>query len=117
MRNVLRVNLALVALVALFTLAQASFPPDTEFTNDGCTFWFDGDWWECCEAHDLDYWLGGSYADRVVSDAKLQRCISRKGHPVMAWLMHAFVRPLGACWIPWAHRWGAGWNWPQCGPR
>lgn len=114
MRNVLRTFAALVALVALVAFAQESVP-DTEFKTDGCTFWFDGNWWECCEAHDLDYWKGGSYADRAVSDAKLQRCVARKGHPVQAWVMHTFVRALGGCWIPWSYRWGSGWPWPQCG--
>lgn len=115
MRNVLRVFAALIALVALVELAHGRETPPREFVSDGCTFWFDGNWFECCEAHDLDYWTGGSYADRVVADAKLERCVARKGHPVQGWLMHLFVRALGGCWVPWAYRWGSGWPWPQCG--
>ena len=103
-------------ILATLVLAAAMTLPPADFRSDGCTLWFDGNYYECCEAHDLDYWLGGSYADRLVSDAKLARCVARKGHPFMGWLMHEFVRPLGTCWIPWSHRWGAGWSWPQCGP-
>lgn len=115
MRNVLRVFLTVLAILALIEFAHGRETPPSEFVSDGCTFWFDGNWVECCEAHDLDYWAGGSYADRVVSDAKLERCIARKGHPVQAWLMHTFVRLLGWCWVPWDYRWGSGWPWPQCG--
>lgn len=109
---------ALILALVLVVPARAQMPtPPRPFVSDGCTGWFDGDWWECCEAHDLDYWYGGSYFDRQYSDAKLARCVARKGHPVHAWLMHYFVRGLGFCYAPWSARWGAGWPWPQCGPE
>lgn len=117
MRNVLRVFATVLVLLALIEFAHGAAPtPPLAFRSDGCSYWFDGNWYDCCYAHDLDYWIGGTFADRAVADAKLQRCIARKGQPVNAWLMHTFVRALGGCWIPWSHRWGAGWPWPQCGP-
>lgn len=91
--------------------------PPVEFKSDGCTAWFDGNWWPCCEAHDLSYWYGGTSTERMVADAKLARCVQERSNVVNAWLMHTFVRIFGACWLPAPFRWGYGWPWPQCGPE
>ena len=94
---------------------QAPLPPN-EFKSDGCSYWPDGDWGECCIRHDLIYWQGGSRSERGIADTTLKTCVSDTGHPVAAGLMYAGVRVGGVWWLPTSFRWGFGWNYPQYGP-
>ena len=50
---------------------SALIKTDYDFHFDGCSKWFDGNWRQCCYTHDLAYWMGGSYWQRVKADAKL----------------------------------------------
>lgn len=49
--------------------------PDLPFLTDGCSMWLDGTWQQCCVEHDMDYWCGGSEADRWESDRELAQCV------------------------------------------
>ena len=57
------------------------------FTTDGCSEFPDGTpahknlWLKCCVAHDIKYWAGGSYNDRLNADLELRYVCSRLASP------------------------------------
>lgn len=81
-------------------------PP--EFIGDGCTFFPDGDYADCCLAHDRDYYRGGTKAERKASDKRLSRCIRGKGHKYISKLMYFGVRLGGGSWLRAPFSWGFG---------
>lgn len=89
------------------------------FTSDGCSAFPDGTlmqkelWLECCTAHDIAYWKGGTYMERMDADIKLQECVSKLGEDGIALLMLAGVRVGGSPFFPTTFRWGYGWKYPR----
>lgn len=83
--------------------------PTYEFTTDVCSWSPDGTWGACCVAHDMDYWCGGSYWERIQSDARLAQCV---GGP-RGFIMNVVVRAMGAAILPTPFRWGYGRTWPE----
>ena len=85
------------------------------FTSDGCSRFPDGTsgqrelWFECRTQHDIAYWRGGTYAERIAADHDLQQCVERAGEPEIAQLMLAGVRVGGTPYLPTSFRWGYGW--------
>ena len=86
------------------------------FTSDGCSAFPDGTfsqpslWSECCFKHDIAYWKGGSFAEKVAADNALAQCVSRTGSPKTAWLMLKGVKMGGSAYLPTSFRWGYGWQ-------
>lgn len=68
----------------------------------------DGDYGECCIAHDRDYFVGGTKAERKASDKRLRDCVRAKGHKYIAPLMYLGVRIGGVSFLPTPFRWGFG---------
>ena len=103
-------------LAVVFAVSCAAKSPSlTPFKTDGCTFFPDGDWVECCIEHDKEYWEGGSYEERVEADKKLAACVESKGHSsTLSGLMYFGVRAGGPCLLPLPFRWGYGHPWPSC---
>lgn len=68
-----------------------------KFTSDGCTFAPELGT-PCCEMHDYLRRYKPIDPDTrkpitaTTADKLLYRCISKKGHPVLAWFYWAFVR-------------------------
>ena len=87
--------------------------PPHRFTTDGCSLWPDGNWVDCCVAHDIAYWCGGSCDDRKDADEALQRCIRDQGRGALGTTMYVGVRLGGLPWSPAPFRWGYGWDWPH----
>lgn len=94
--------------------------PDYPFSSDGCTMFPDGHWRKCCVAHDRDYWMGGTLAERKASDQRLrdcvdEACLQERWSMWGAWLlsraMYVGVRAFGRLPIRRA-RWGFGWKFP-----
>lgn len=89
------------------------------FTSDGCSSFPDGTfehkelWLQCCTAHDVAYWKGGTYNDRLEADKALQMCVHNVGEPEIALLMLAGVRVGGSPLWPTTYRWGYGWPYPK----
>lgn len=81
-------------------------PPD--FKGDGCSLWPDGDYGDCCLAHDRDYYRGGTKAERKASDKRLRDCVRAKGHKYISRMMYIGVRIGGVSWLPTPFRWGFG---------
>ncbi|MDP5238689.1 hypothetical protein Q9Q94_04070 [Uliginosibacterium sp. 31-16] len=104
-----------VLLLAVWASAHAEAP--APFSTDGCSEFPDGTpsqktlWRDCCVAHDLAYWAGGSYAERMTADRELERCVGAVGEPAIAALMLAGVRVGGSPFWPTRFRWGYGWPW------
>lgn len=89
------------------------------FESDGCSLFPDGTltqqelWLTCCQQHDFDYWKGGTYQERLVSDKNLKQCVANVGQPEIAQLMLAGVRVGGTPYFPTKFRWGYGWSYPR----
>jgi hypothetical protein len=85
------------------------------FTTDGCSVFPEGTpeqqslWAECCISHDLAYWKGGTYDERLIADKDLEACVAKLGEPEIAKLMLAGVRVGGSPYFPTSYRWGYGW--------
>ncbi len=81
------------------------------FKSDGCSLFPDGDYLDCCVAHDKAYYVGGSWTKRWRADKKLFKCVvAKKGlkHKIIAPLMWLGVRVGGVHWLPTSFRWGFG---------
>lgn len=84
-------------------------------TIDGCSAFPDGTieqqslWVGCCIKHDIAYWQGGTYNQRLEADKALEQCVSQVGEPEIARLMLTGVRVGGSPYFPTSFRWGYGW--------
>lgn len=89
------------------------------FASDGCSGFPDGTprqqvlWRRCCVTHDVAYWMGGTYQQRVEADEQLKMCVEEVGEPEIAQLMLAGVRVGGTPYLPTSFRWGYGWPYPR----
>ena len=89
------------------------------FTTDGCSSFPDGTieqqslWVNCCIRHDLAYWKGGTYDERLEADEGLESCVATIGEPKIASIMLAGVRVGGSPFFPTHYRWGYGWPYPR----
>ena len=102
-----------IVLIGLLTdIAIADIKP---FTSDGCSAFPDGTieqknlWLSCCEDHDVAYWVGGSFDERLAADKSLEACVEQVGEPEVAKLMLLGVRVGGSPYLPTKFRWGYGW--------
>lgn len=90
------------------------------FTTDGCSRFLDGYsgspalWLNCCELHDIDYWVGfGGRDARDRSDHELRLCVTRRTNEYLGWVVWSGVT--GAAPLttgrsfPTEYRWGYGW--------
>lgn len=110
-------------LACLAVLLAASGPATADdtiapFTTDGCSLFPDrslisnDDWCDCCIAHDLAYWRGGTAEERADADRQLRDCVARAtGNTRLAELMYAGVRTGGGPYFLTTYRWGYGWPW------
>jgi len=85
------------------------------FTSDGCSLFPDGtftqptQWLHCCQAHDFDYWQGGTQSQRTASDRRLQHCINQVAPTGLGFMMFYGVQLGGSPIWPTSFRWGYGW--------
>ena len=105
--------LILIAVLAASAVPQARSPiePPADFRGNGCSLFPDGNYRECCDIHDLDYFRGGSFRERRRSDKRLYRCVrSKKGwhNELAAPVMYLGVRVFGMSILPTPFRWGFG---------
>ena len=106
-------------LVLLLTALESTGGELKPFSSDGCSAFPDGTigqselWLKCCTEHDLSYWRGGTYKNRLKADMQLESCVREIGEPEIALLMLAGVRVGGTPFLPTAFRWGYGWSYPR----
>lgn len=108
-------------LLSSIVVAEPQLRP---FTTDGCRMMLDGlpddsiRWRHCCVAHDKDYWLGGTEAERRASDERIGVCISEAAAPLLGDWVEGNVRWGGSPYWPTPYRWGYGWPfWDGLAPR
>ena len=82
--------------------------PSKAFITDGCSLWIDRSWDDCCVEHDIEYWCGGSIADRRAADVELRRCFTGFLPGWFTWGTYAGVRIGGHPAFPVHYRWGFG---------
>jgi hypothetical protein len=106
-------------LASILCLSACSSDELKPFTSDGCSSFPDGTmqqqslWLSCCVKHDLSYWKGGTYQERLEADLSLEQCVADIGEPNVAKLMLAGVRVGGSPYWPTTYRWGYGWSYPR----
>jgi len=97
-------------------LLRSADLPSRPFTTDACSLFPDGDWADCCIAHDIAYWCGGSFASRRAADRRLRACVAARhggcGGRTLGALMEAGVFFGGSPWLPTPWRWGYGHRYP-----
>ena len=104
-----------VGLTPCLSLADTLKP----FSSDGCSGFPNGTllhqalWLDCCTVHDISYWKGGTYQERIDADRILKECVAKSGEPKIALLMLAGVRVGGSPLFPTSFRWGYGWSYPR----
>ena len=86
--------------------------PPRIFQSDGCSVFWDGNWVDCCVAHDVQYWCGGPYLDRLAADLRLGVCVASNGYPVIGQVIGILMPPViqlagMSVWPTW-YRWGYG---------
>lgn len=100
--------------ISIFAQNNAKSKFEVNFANfksDGCSLFPDGDYRNCCVAHDLAYFGGGSWTARWRADKSLYKCVAQtKGfeHKVIAPVMWLGVRIGGVHFLPTPFRWGFG---------
>jgi hypothetical protein len=68
-------------------------------------------WCDCCLAHDVAYWRGGTDTDRKNADQALRACVLKTtGDKKLADVMYRGVRSGGHPVFPTWYRWGYGWT-------
>lgn len=104
-------------LCCSLTISCSSSLSIKPFSTDGCSLFPDHslisnkDWCNCCIAHDLAYWRGGTVAQRMDADRKLRGCVIKTtGNAALAELMFAGVRAGGGPYYFTSYRWGYGWR-------
>ena len=101
--------------LAAYVPAQAAGTMNP-FTSDGCSLFPDrslisrSDWSNCCFAHDLAYWRGGTADERLQADQQLRSCVLQAtGNTSLADLMFTGVRTGGGPYFFTTYRWAYGW--------
>lgn len=120
MRRTLRrqiLYLALALLVPVMANSATSASVLHDFKSDGCSLFPDGDlerrdlWCDCCFAHDIAYWRGGTHQERKQADETLRNCVIDRTHnKALALLMYDGVRSGGHPAFPTWYRWAYGWS-------
>lgn len=93
-------------------------PP--EYKSDGCSLFPDGNYRECCVAHDKLYYFGGTNKERSVADKELYECVKSKdgrNRKFVARIMWLGVRIGGVSFLPTPFRWGFGNKFPRKSPE
>lgn len=104
---------ALMSL-SLLSLAQAKTNQELkaqlqDFSTDHCSMFFDGTWADCCIAHDIKYWMGGTEEERTNADEELRQCVGEKDLKALGDMMYLGVRLGGSPLWSTSFKWGYGW--------
>lgn len=121
MKSLLALILGLVSSVSVFSQTADTRALPADFRSDNCTLFPNGNYADCCVAHDKDYYFGGSLKERRASDKRLRECVRSKGkgwkHKLLADGMYLAVRLGGVSFLPTPFRWGFGNKWPRKNPE
>lgn len=84
--------------------------PPNECRVDGCSMAPDFDFVQCCNNHDVRYWMGGTTSERKAADLEFRECIRNSNHRILANIYYYGVRVGGTHYLPTPWRWGFGWD-------
>lgn len=106
-----------ISSLLIFSFNQAIAEQLDNFSSDGCSQFPDGTlmqenlWCDCCIAHDITYWQGGSQEQKEQADRVLQSCVLQKtDNKLLAGTMYYGVVLGGSPVFPTGYRWGYGWQ-------
>ncbi len=109
-------GLLLLTLLGWGLAIQANERTIAPFSSDGCSLFpdqslvNDDDWYDCCLAHDIAYWQGGTEQQRLNADLALMQCVEQTTQDaLLAQLMYHGVRAGGSAYFYTWYRWGYGW--------
>lgn len=73
-----------------------------DFKGDGCSYWFDWNFKDCCMNHDIAYQQSSNWRTRLKADNRLFMCIAGKGvvQKAVAPVMWLGVRIFGSGLLP-----------------
>src|SRR5688572_529738 len=115
----LPITIFFIAALSISNLSQVApdriMPP--EFKSDGCSWFPDGNYRDCCVEHDKAYFFGGSLKERSIADKQLFRCVKEKKGKFRAGMMWIGVRVGAVHFLPTPFRWGFGNKWPRKEPK
>jgi hypothetical protein len=114
----------LATLLLLLCLSTTAFPqasdsrqPPKDYASDNCSLFPDGNYADCCVAHDKDYFFGGTKAERKASDQRLKQCVLSKGsgwqRKFLANAIYLGVRVGGVGFLRAPFSWGFGKRWKK----
>ena len=113
-RNAVQIAAFALVLLVVGSFASAQTASDDILPSgkksDGCTLIGDGNFRDCCVAHDKDFFRGGSRQERRDSDKRLYECVCKKGtwNKLAAPFIWLGVRIGGLPFLPTSFRWGFG---------
>lgn len=119
----LLISLALIVVLSIASIGQTRDPRsvDPNYTSDKCSMFPDGNYADCCVAHDAEYFFGGSLKERKASDKRLRECVRSKNPgwkgKLLANAMYLGVRIGAVSFLPTPFRWGFGNKWPRKRPE
>lgn len=105
-------HFAILFISVLFTRYNTENQITHPYRTDGCTLYVDGDYSDCCEAHDHAYWQWWPIYKKLLADATLYACIAEKWHNFRENWMFAWVLFGWNPWLPTDFRWGFGYPYP-----
>lgn len=114
-----KLQLLLTPVIAITLVAGALGQTSTsrelpkDYVSDGCSWFPDGNYCECCVEHDKAYFYGGSKKERRAADRQLFECVKRKKGRLLARMMWIGVRVGGVSFLPTSFRWGFGKRWDE----
>ncbi len=117
--NAILMNNIICILIFIFIPVTSIAGELKPLTTDGCSVFPDGTlkhqslWVNCCIKHDIAYWQGGDYEERLLADKVLEQCVAQVGEPEIAKIMLTGVRVGGSPYFPTSYRWGYGWPYPR----
>jgi len=107
--------IGLFGSVAAQTTNDRKLPND--YVSDNCSLFPDGNYGDCCVAHDKDYFFGGNKAERKASDQRLKQCVLSKGsgwqRKFLANAIYIGVRVGGVGFLMAPFSWGFGKRWKK----
>lgn len=87
------------------------------FKSDGCSAYPDGipfietsAWLHCCMAHDIEYYVGGTFEEKALADEELNSCVAGNSADWHGSVMEWGVYLGGTPYMNTGWRWGYGWN-------
>ena len=109
-----------VSSISVFGQTDAPRVLPADFVSDGCTFFPDCNYRDCCVEHDKAYYFGGTLKERRAADDQLYECVKATSGPhrkTIAGIMWLGVRIGGVAFLPTPFRWGFENKYPRMKPE